>query len=363
MKILIYIAHPAQYHFYKWIIKALQTHGHTTRLLIKSKDILETLLQEDNIAYYNILPVGRNGKVSDIIISMMKRDFRVLNIARKFHPDILLGSDSCTSHIGWILHRPSITVGEDDYAIIKNLAWAMLPFTSVVLSPTVCNLGPFKYKKVPYEGYMKLAYLHPSVFTPDLEISKQYVKKKYCIIRTAKLSAHHDGNIRGLDKTTIEKLIPLLESKRLTIFIDSEDPIEESLSKFGMQIKKNHFHHLVAFAELVISDSQSLSVEAAMLGIPSIRFNDFKGKINVLEELEHIYGLTFGISPDEPNKLFNKLEELFEMDNLKEEFQHRRKKMLSEKIDVKSFLVWFIENYPESRKQLKINPELQFRFK
>ncbi len=51
------------------------------------------------------------------------------------------------------------------------------------------------------------------------------------------------------------------------------------------------------------------------------------------------------------------------MDNLKEEFQIRRQKMLADKIDVTAFLVWFVENYPNSAKVMKENPDYQFNFK
>jgi hypothetical protein len=37
--------------------------------------------------------------------------------------------------------------------------------------------------------------------------------------------------------------------------------------------------------------------------------------------------------------------------------------MLNEKIDVTSFLTWFIENYPESEKIMKDNPDYQLNFK
>jgi uncharacterized protein len=363
MKILIYLAHPAQYHFYKFMVKDLQRDGHTIKIVIKSKDILENLLQEDGIPYENILPEGRKDKTSGMFLSMLKRDVRLYKIARKFKPDIFLGSDSCTAHTGWLLRKPSISFGEDDYSVIKKLAWAMLPFTNLVISPGVCKMGPFENKKVPFEGYMKLAYLHPRVFTPDRNMISGVASGKHCIIRTAKLTAHHDEQIRGLDKTIIEMLIPVLESKGMTIFIDSESPLEGSLAKYETNIPKNQFHHLVAFAELVISDSQSLSVEAAMLGVPSIRFNDFTGKISVLEELEHSYGLTFGISPDNPDKLIQKLNEILSMENKDQEFQLRRTRMLSEKIQVRDFMVWFIENYPESRKQMKKYPEILNQFK
>ena len=119
----------------------------------------------------------------------------------------------------------------------------------------------------------------------------------------------------------------------------------------------------MAFASFLVCDSQSMAVEASMLGLPSIRFNDFSGKIGVLEELEHKYGLTYGIKTDQPERLFEKIDELLAMPNLREEFQHRRQKMLDDKIDVTAFLVWFIENYPQSAKIMKENPDYQFRFR
>jgi uncharacterized protein len=361
MKVLIYIAHPAQYHFYKFIVKDLQRDSHSIKIIIKSKDILENLLMEDGVSFENILPENRQNSTSGMLLSMLKRDYRLFKIARKYKPDLFLGSDTCTAHNGWILRRPVFTFVEDDYSVVKKIAWAMMPFSSIIISPGVCKLGPFKYKKVPFSGYMKLAYLHPSVFTPNLEIFNFKLNFKYCIIRTVKLSAHHDNFIRGLNKDLINKLINYFEYKGITVFIDSENLLEKSLVKYKLQIMKNHFHHFLAFAEVVISDSQSLSVEAAMLGVPSLRFNDFVGKISVLEELEHSYGLTFGVCPDEPNKLFQILEELLNLKNMKEEFQLRRKRMLSEKINVKAFMVWFIENYPESRALVKQNEHLQFQ--
>jgi hypothetical protein len=106
-----------------------------------------------------------------------------------------------------------------------------------------------------------------------------------------------------------------------------------------------------------------MSVEAAMLGTPSVRFSSFAGKISVLEELEHKYSLTFGVDPENPEKLFSKLNELLNMKNLKQDFQDRRKNMLADKIDVTAFMVWFIENYPESVQTMRKNPDYQYNFK
>jgi len=362
MKILIYLGHPAQYHFFKNIIQELSAHGHTLKILIKSKDILEKLVQEDRMIVENILPEGRGDSKASMISSMLKRDIRVFKIARKFKPDMLLGSDTSVSHIGRLISKPCLTVGEDDYTIIKKLAWLLMPFSTCILSPDSCDLGPFNYKKISYSGYMKLAYLHPGVFTPSSVGIENYTNTKYCIIRLAKLVAYHDSNVRGLCEEDILKIIDLLEARSFKIYIDSEYPLSEKIKPFQLDIHKNRMHDLMSFASLVITDSQSMTVESAMLGVPSIRFNDFVGKIGVLNELENVYKLTYGIKPSDPQSLFTKVDELSGIENIKDLFQQRRLKMLSEKINVTRFFVWLIENYPRSISIMKHNPGYQKKF-
>ena len=51
------------------------------------------------------------------------------------------------------------------------------------------------------------------------------------------------------------------------------------------------------------------------------------------------------------------------MPGLKSEWKKRKEKMLSEKIDVTAFMVWFIENYPESVGIMKEKPDYQYKFK
>ena len=42
---------------------------------------------------------------------------------------------------------------------------------------------------------------------------------------------------------------------------------------------------------------------------------------------------------------------------LREEFQRRREKMLSEKVDNAKFLTWFIEEWPKSGEEMKPSPK------
>ncbi|MGB4094454.1 MAG: hypothetical protein WBJ99_01295, partial [Bacteroidales bacterium] len=72
-------------------------------------------------------------------------------------------------------------------------------------------------------------------------------------------------------------------------------------------------------------------------------------------------GLLFGFRNSDG--VLEKSIELLNTPNLKQEYQQRRQKMLSDKIDVTAFMVWFVENYPESAKIMKENPDYQWRFR
>lgn len=354
MRILIYCAHPSQYHFYKHIIAKLNENGHKIELVIKTKDILESLVKEDGLEYKNILPEQINRSKSSLLFSLIKRDIRLFRIAKDFKPDILIGSDACNTHVARLLGKPGFVVGEDDYRIVKSLHWLMMPFASGVLTPEPCTLGPFEKKKIPFQGYMKLAYLHPSIFKPDKEIiTKSGLNMPYCIIRLVKLNAHHDNRIDGLNIRLIKEIITRLTSNGLNVYIDSEDGIPSEFSGYLLKINKSWFHQILAFACLIISDSQSLSVEAAILGIPSIRINGFVGRISVLEELEHRYGLTYGIDPSDKSGIITKIQDLLSDPDLSKTFRKKRDTMLHDKINVYDFFVWFLDHFPDSWDKVK----------
>lgn len=363
-RILVYIGHPAQYHFFKHSIKKLRNDGNEVRILIKTKDILEGLLKEDGQAYHNIQDTVRKNTKWGILSASLKRTWAVYKEARKFKADILIGTDSSIAQAGWLLRKPAITTLEDDVEIIMNLARLTYPFTTSILVPTVCNVGKWEKKKIGYAGYMKLAYLHPNYFLPNKSVVEKYgIDGRFILIRLAKLSAHHDAGIKGLNKVLVDNIINCAENKEYRVFISSETGIDERLRKYQLKIKHTDIHHIMSFASLLISDSQSMSVEAAMLGVPNLRFSDFSGRINVLEELENVYGLTTGIKTNEPKRLIDETEKLLAMQDVKELFVEKRKRMLKDKINVTAFLTWFIEEYPRSRRMMQETPDYQYKFR
>ena len=75
------------------------------------------------------------------------------------------------------------------------------------------------------------------------------------------------------------------------------------------------------------------------------------------------YNLIECFKPEEQEKAIKAGLQILKNDESNNEWNEKRNKLLSSKIDVTVFMVWFIENYPESVKIMKENPEYQERFK
>ena len=137
--------------------------------------------------------------------------------------------------------------------------------------------------------------------------------------------------------------------QRGRVFITSEREIPDEFAAYLLQINPLHIHHIMSFASLYIGDSQSMAVEAAMLGTPNVRISSFSGKISVLEELEHTYQLTVGIHPKEEERILAVIQTMIENPEIRTEYQQRRKNMLHDKIDVTA---WLVELFTQSQKRV-----------
>jgi hypothetical protein len=347
MKFLFYFGHPAQYLFLRETIRRLRKkEENQVLILIKSKDVLENLLVSDGLPFQNILVKQRGQGRIAIFFSLIYRMVILLPIIRNFKPNLMISTDASIAQLGFLLRINRITIIEDDYSVIKTLARLTYPFTQVIICPHVCDVGPWYSKKVGYNGYMKLGYLHPDIFEVDEGIVASYkFNEPYVLIRLAQLTAHHDRGIKGLTYPTLDSLIKIANKYGRSVYISAEYSLPDQLKPYELTIQPADIHHILAKADLLVCDSQSMSVEAAMLATPSIRYSSFAGRISVLEELEHTYGLTYGISPGNKDILLHKFETLLSNENLRLEFANKNKNMLSEKVNVTDFVYSFLMNY------------------
>lgn len=361
MNILFDINHPAHVHLLRNAYFLLTEKGHQVMVVVKEIPSAMRLLDLYGIPYMNI------GKKDDAVmkkgLDQLAYDRRLLRLVRAHGIELGVGSSINIAHVSKLCKMKSIILDDDDDEVEPLFVKFGHPFADTILSPADT---PRRSKKTVYvNAYHELAYLHPNRFTPDpsvLDDAGVTEGESYFVMRFNAFKAHHDVGVVGLTIENKRRLVKYLSSKG-KVFITTERDIDDEFKPYQLKVSPEKAHSLMYYATMLVGDSQTMTSEAAVLGTPAIRCNTFVGRIHYLEEEEHKYGLTYGFRPEQSEDMFAKIEELLSMPNLKQEWQTRRQKMLSEKIDYAQCLTWFIENYPESRRIMKENPDYQYRFK
>jgi len=343
MRIMIWIGHPKQVHFWKNIVRNLSNNGHEVKLLATEKDNTSYLLNAYGLEYDL---VGKNYRgLLNKSYGLIQNDFKSLKIAQKFMPDILIAGISL-AHVSKYIGKPFMCFTDTEHA---NLAHKLLfPFSDVICTPS-CYKGKIDTKKhLKFNGYEELAYLHPNYFKPDPNVLDEIgltKNDKFIILRFVSWNASHDIGHHGIDSGAINKYISKLEQYG-QVFISSESKMPKCFESYQLKISPENIHSLLSFAQLYFGESGAMTTEAALLGTPSIYVSSLVGTMGNFIELEKKYGLTYSFT--DADNAIQKALELMEEKNIKNKWKNKRDKLLSEKIDVTKFLAEFIENYPNS---------------
>lgn len=351
MRILIDIGHPAHVHFFKGTIRNLMDRGHEFLIITRNKDITISLLEKYGFQYVNL----GDHKVDMVTkaVGLIELDYRIFRIAKKYRPDLLIAlSSPYLAHVSKVIRKPYISFmdTEDASTVIRITA----PFADTICTPS-CFLKDFGERHVRYEGYKELAYLHPDEFQPDPSVLDELnlsPEDRFFIVRFISWAASHDVGLCGM-KNPVE-LIRTLE-KYGTVFISSEKVPDPGLEKYLLRISPEKFHSLLSYASLYIGEGGTITTEAALLGTPAIHIEaneegDATGNTsgNFLE-IRDKYGLMY-FYPDQ-DAAVKKAVEILENSNSKQEWQEKKAHLLSDKINVSSWMTDFISKYPASLKK------------
>lgn len=347
MKVLFMISHPAHFHMFRYTIANLQRDGHEVVVVIRPKDVLEQLCKNAGMPYYKVKDRPKKWGMFGLALFLIEKIIEVWRIARKEKPDILIGSDGVLAVVGKLIHRPSFECYEDDAEAIALYARMFFPLYTGLIAPDCCSAWKWEKKKISYKSYHELGYLHPNQFTADKQVVEKYgikTDEPYFLIRFARLTAHHDVGIHGMNTEIAQHVIDMLKPHG-TIYITSERELEPQFEQYRIKIDPLDMHHVMAFATLYIGDSQTMAAEAGVLGTPFVRFNDFVGRLSYLNELERKYRLGFGHKTNDVEGFYKSIQTWLDTPERKAICAERRAKMLSEKTDYAEFLTHFIENY------------------
>ena len=364
MNIIIDIGHPAHVHLLRNLYSSLRANNH--KIIVTVKTNLKSARQL--LDYYNIPCITIGNKSDNLFSKALNQIFYAIKIAKIILTNNItlgLGTSMSLSHASMITRMKSIILDDDDDDIQPLFTKFAHPFCNVLLSPEALKGHRKKKDTIYYSGFHELAYLHPNHFTPDNSVLEKIGitnNDPFFILRFNSFKAHHDVGVKGLSLENKRKLIQKLKCYG-KIYITTEREIEHEFKQYQLALSPEKIHSLLYYATMFIGDSQTMASEASVLGTPAIRSNSFVGRISYLEEEEHKYGLTYGFRPNEFDGMIRKIDELLAMPNLQQEWQKKRQNMLNDKIDVTAFMVWFVENYPESRKVMHDDPSFQLKFK
>ena len=360
MNILIDIGHPGHVHLFKYVAAELKAKGHQLFYSVRDIPVAKRLMDKYNMAYIDL---GRKSdSISGKAWTVLKQDMELLRFVRKNHIDIGLSSGIVLSHVSRLTKMKSFMFDDDDDAAEQFVVKYGHPLTDIVMTPSAIK------RKTPkalyYQGTHELAYLHPNRFQLDRSVLERAGIKedeRFFIMRFVALKGHHDIGQAGLSIEQKQKLIYLLEGYGRVI-ITSERAIEPEFEQYRLPVPPEDIHSLMHYASLFVGDSQTMTSEAAVLGVPAFKCNTFAGRLSVPNMYEG-YGLCKSFTPEYFEDMYSEIEALLTGPDPKTEWQRKLDALIGDMIDPTAFFTWFIENYPESAATLRENPDYQLRFR
>lgn len=360
MNIIIGITHPKHIHMFKHFIWLMEARGHKTLCLVNDKELVSFFLEQYG---FNSIYIGKNkAKLSAKLMQIPGLLLKTLLISLSFKPDMYIGQAFMHfAYVSRLLRKPFLIL--EDTEVAKQLHRFVIPFSDVVFTTSYFQRSLGR-KEIKLKCNYELFYLHPGYFKPNPEALGFFDLKpgdKFTIVRFVSWEAYHDIGISGLSKENKIKAVETF-AKHGRVLLSSETDPPEELKQYQVKIMPDKMHDLMYYATLYYGESATMAAESACLGTPSI-YLDEHGR-GYTDEMEELYGLLYNYKTSEQDQFDSiaKGDELLQKQDIKAEWQHKRELMLKDKLDINAFLVWFVEEYPGSEKQLRLDTSIQDRF-
>ena len=358
MRILIDIGHPAHVHYFKNFIKIMKSKNFNFLIIARDKEVTHQLLSTYQINYISRGKGGNN--FFSKLFCLIKANFIIYKHSKEFNPDLFLSFASpYAAQVSKLFKKPHISFTDTEHAKLGNLLF--IPFTDCVITPS-CYKRDFKINHVTFNSYMELCYLHPKYFNRDKNILNLLgisENEKFVIVRFVSWNAAHDFGKSGINYNIKLKLINIL-SNHAKVLISSESELPEELKKYKINIKADKMHDALSYCSLFIGEGATMASECAMIGTPAIYINSLE--VGYCTEQEKKYNLILNYRSFN-HLLIKQAINILNNDDFKSEIKNNHKIMLQDKINPTDFMVWFIENYPNSIEKIKSDPGFLNKFK
>ncbi len=358
MRIFIDIGHPGHVHYFKNAIKFWESNGHNILITARDKRVIKELLQHYNFAFIN-RGRGKDSKIGKFLY-MIKADVQFLFLSVKFKPDLFLSfSSPYAAQVASLTRKPHVALNDTEHTDKLHSIFTY-PFSDVILTPQSYQ-NKINDKQIRFNNIVEGLYLHKKYFRPDpgiWEMLNLEDHDEFVILRFVSWNAHHDYGQTGLSLETKRDLIKYLKAK-YKVLISSEGDLPEEFKPYQINIPAEKMHDVLFYASLFIGESGTMASESSFLGTPSVYVNSLplmcylklEEKFNILKHFCSSDGV------------LEYVKRLVVQDNLKKEIQKKSAEMIKDFIDPTAFLIWFIENYPDSVVIMRQTPNFQDRFK
>lgn len=339
MRIVVDVNHPKDVQLFKNFILDMKKKGHEILITATEKDITLKLLDIYGFDYINLGSYGKS--LIQKLLNIPIIDIKMYNSVRRFNPDIFLGLGSIrAAHVSYLLHKKCIIFEDTEHSTEQIMLY--MHFVNAVFTPT-CFKKDLGKKQVRFNGYIELAYLHKSRFTPNVDVLRELdigEGESFIVLRFVSWNASHDIGQHGI-KNKIKFVEQLGKYGR--VLITSEDDLAPELEKYKIRISPEKIHDLLYYATLYIGEGASMATESAILGTPSIYISSLVNTMGNFDELVQKYSLVYIY--ENSDEALNKALELIQKPEIKKEWRKKRENLLNDKIDVTKFMIKLIENY------------------
>lgn len=344
MNVLFDINHPAHVHFFKHALWELENEGHECLVTSRKKDVTLELLDEYEIEHVPLTSQGSG--LTSLGKEWAIRGTKMVNVARKFSPDIIASRPNPVAvHTSKLCRCNNVLFSDSDPPSTGSLVQKVVrkttyPFADLVCTPQSLNRD-YGDKHRRLNGVFELAYLHPNRFEPRAEVLSEHgidPTSRFFILRFIAWEAFHDENQGGLSRSSKRQIVEFL-SERGKVYITSEAELPSEFEQYRLPLPPNVIHHALSYADLYVGDSQTMATEAAVLGTPTVRSNSFAGTEDMTNfiELQERYGLMYS-TPDEHEAIV-KIEEIVSDERASEKWSDRRSELVANSSDITNAIV------------------------
>lgn len=276
MRFVFFTNTPAHVHLYRHAVDRLSDAGHEVLVLARDYGCTLALLEGYDVPHR---VYGACGTTKGSVFRNLPRHYAtILPAVRSFGPDVIFGVGAYAAHAGLAGGAPAVLVLDSEPTSIDHAV--SRPFAAAFLTPHAFrkDLGEKHYQ---FDGFCETAYLHPDEYSPDPEIRDALGlagEEEFVLLRFNAFGSHHDVGQSGFTPDQRRRLVETF-AERATVFVSDEGGTLDldSLPARPFDVHPALLHDALSAARLVVTDTQTVCTEAALLGTPVIRSNSFVG--------------------------------------------------------------------------------------